>query len=56
MLLTTALAEDGADVAISYAASEDKAKAVVDGLREKGVRAQAFKADQANPEEVSGLI
>ena len=34
-----ALAEDGADVAISYAASTDKAEAVVRELEGKGVRA-----------------
>ncbi len=54
--IARALADDGADVAISYAASEDKAKAVVDALRAKGVRADAFKADQANPDEVNGLV
>jgi NAD(P)-dependent dehydrogenase (short-subunit alcohol dehydrogenase family) len=51
--IARALADDGADVAISYAASEEKAKAVVDALRAKGVRADAFKADQANPDEVT---
>jgi len=54
--IARALAADGADVAISYAASEDKAKAVVDALRAKGIRAQAFKADQADTDEVNGLI
>jgi 3-oxoacyl-[acyl-carrier protein] reductase len=50
------LADDGADVAISYSASEDKAKEVVNDLLAKGVRAHAFKADQANPAEVEGLV
>jgi len=54
--IARALADDGADVAISYAASADKAKAVVDDLLAKGVRAHAFKADQANTDEVSDLI
>ena len=44
-----ALAEGGADVAISYTASGDKAAAVVRDLTGKGVRAAAFKADQAFP-------
>jgi len=51
-----ALAEDGADVAISYSASADKAKALVRELEAKGVRAAAFKADQARTEEVEGLV
>ena len=50
--IARALADDGADVAISYSASADKAKAVVNDLLAKGVRAHAFKADQANPQEV----
>lgn len=54
--IARALADDGADVAISYSASPDKAKAVVAGLVAKGVRAEAFKADQANAEEVEALV
>jgi len=54
--IARALAEDGADVAISYSASADKAKAVVNDLLAKGVRAHAFQADQAKPDEVSGLV
>ena len=51
-----ALAEDGADVAISYVNSPDRAKEVVAKLEEKGVRAFAFKANQAEPKEVASLI
>ncbi len=54
--IARALAENGADVAISYSASADKAKAVVNDLAAKGVRAEAFKADQANAEEVEALV
>jgi 3-oxoacyl-[acyl-carrier protein] reductase len=54
--IARALADDGADVAISYSASADKAKAVVNDLAAKGVRAEAFKADQANAEEVEALV
>lgn len=43
-----ALADQGADVAISYVASEAKASAVVEDLRERGVRALAVKADQGD--------
>jgi len=51
-----ALAERGADVAISYSASGDKADAVVRDLTNKGVQAAAFKADQANMAEVERLV
>ena len=43
-----ALADQGADVAISYVASADKAQAVVDRLQAKGVRAIAIRSDQAD--------
>ena len=43
-----ALADEGANVAISYVASPDKAEALVRDLRAKGVQAQAFKADQVD--------
>ncbi len=54
--IAKALADDGADVAVSYGASADKAKAVVKELEAKGVRAHAFKADQANAKEVDALV
>ncbi len=38
-----ALADEGANVAISYVASADKAEAVVKELKAKGVEARAFK-------------
>ena len=50
------LADQGADVAISYSASADKAEAVVNDLLAKGVRAHAFKADQAESKEVEALV
>jgi len=54
--IARALADDGADVAISYAASADKAQAVVKDLLAKGVRADAFQADQADTDAVNDLI
>jgi 3-oxoacyl-[acyl-carrier protein] reductase len=54
--IARALADDGADVAISYSASADKAKAVVNDLLASGVRAHAFKADQGNASEVEVLV
>jgi 3-oxoacyl-[acyl-carrier protein] reductase len=54
--IARSLANDGADVVISYASSAAKAEAVVKELKLKGVRAVAFKADQANPHEVEALV
>ncbi|MFI9306268.1 SDR family NAD(P)-dependent oxidoreductase [Streptomyces triculaminicus] len=51
-----ALADEGADVAISYSVSADKAEAVARELEGKGVRASCFRADQADPEQVHGLV
>ena len=51
-----ALADQGANVAISYVASPDKADAVVRELKAKGVAARAFKADQASTAEVDQLV
>jgi len=51
-----ALAEKGADVAIGYSASPEKAEAVVRELTKKGVRAAAFKADQAKTADVERLV
>jgi 3-oxoacyl-[acyl-carrier protein] reductase len=54
--IAQALADDGADVAVSYAASAAKADEVVAALKKKGVRAAAFKADQGNTDEVRDLV
>src|SRR4029077_15826840 len=51
-----ALADEGANVAISYVAAADKAEAVVKELKAKGVEARAFKADQASSREVDQLV
>jgi 3-oxoacyl-[acyl-carrier protein] reductase len=54
--IARALADDGADVAISFATSAGKADAVVDELQHKGARAAAFKADQAEPAQAAELV
>ena len=54
--IARALAADGADVAISYATSSEKAEAVLRELETLGVRAAAFKADQANAAQVDKLV
>jgi 3-oxoacyl-[acyl-carrier protein] reductase len=50
------LADEGADVALSYVVSAEKAAANVHEIEAKGVRAAAFKADQADPAQVEGLV
>lgn len=50
------LASDGADVAISYAGSEERAAAVVEEIIHKGRRAAAFRADQGDASEVTQLV
>ncbi len=50
------LAAQGATVALSYSASEDRAKEVVARIEAAGGTAAAFKADQAVESEVVGLI
>lgn len=54
--IAAALADQGADVAISYVTSPEKAEAVVKGLKVKGVRAVAIKADQGDPSQSEPLI
>ncbi|MGH3588328.1 MAG: SDR family NAD(P)-dependent oxidoreductase, partial [Pseudonocardia sp.] len=51
-----ALADEGADVAISYSSSAERAEAVVADLKAKGVRAAAYRADQADTAQAVGLI
>ncbi|HYH67443.1 MAG TPA: SDR family oxidoreductase [Urbifossiella sp.] len=50
------LAQDGATVALGYSASPDKAAAVVKTIRDAGGTAAAFRADQADPTAVAGLV
>jgi NAD(P)-dependent dehydrogenase (short-subunit alcohol dehydrogenase family) len=50
------LAELGADVAISYSASEQKAFDVVSRLQALGVKALAVKSDQGDPATAKSLI
>jgi NAD(P)-dependent dehydrogenase (short-subunit alcohol dehydrogenase family) len=51
-----ALAEAGADVAITYLGSADKAAAVVKDLEATGVQAAAFQADQADTSRAAQLV
>ncbi|KAH7327089.1 3-oxoacyl-reductase [Rhexocercosporidium sp. MPI-PUGE-AT-0058] len=50
-----ALASLGCSIAVHYHSSEDKATALVKELKEKGVKAESFKADLSNYDEVRSL-
>lgn len=54
--IAEALADQGADVAISYAASAAKAEAVVERLKAKGVRVLAIQADQGDLATAGPLV
>lgn len=54
--IAEALADQGADVAISYVASAEKAEAVVEKLKAKGVRALAVRSDQADTAAAGPLV
>ena len=55
-VIAAALADEGADVAISYVASAAKAAVVVESLQAKGVRALAIQADQGDPAAAAPLV
>ncbi len=54
--IAKALAQAGADVAITYVSAEDKARAVVDEIRAAGRRAVAIRADSADMAEVAASV
>ena len=54
--MAEAFANYGADVAISYVSSGDKAQAVVEKLKAKGVRALAIQSDQSDLSSAKPLI
>jgi 3-oxoacyl-[acyl-carrier protein] reductase len=54
--IALALAEDGADVAIEYAANTAAAEEVVAQCQALGVRARAYKANVADAHEVDAMI
>jgi 3-oxoacyl-[acyl-carrier protein] reductase len=51
-----ALAEAGADVAMTYMASTDKASKVLAGVKSKGVRAAIYRSDQMDTGSAQALI
>lgn len=50
------LAEDGADVAITYHASEDRARETVAAVEAVGRRGRAIRADSADPAALSAAV
>jgi 3-oxoacyl-[acyl-carrier protein] reductase len=54
--IALALAEAGAHVAVNYAKSDEKAKALAEEIGATGGSAEALKADVSEPEEVEGLF
>ena len=50
------LAEDGAQVAITYARDKDSASSVVKMIEQNGCRAIAIQADAASPEAVANAV
>jgi len=54
--IAQALADQGADVAISYVSSSEKADAVVQSLKARGVQAIAVQSDQADLSAAKPLI
>ncbi|HEX8544550.1 MAG TPA: SDR family oxidoreductase [Pseudomonas sp.] len=55
-VIAQALADLGADVAISYVASSAKAEQIVEQLKAKGVRALAVQSDQADVTAAKPMI
>ena len=54
--IADAFAHQGADVAISYVASKNKAETVVEKLKAKGVRAVAIASDQGDTKAAKPMI
>ncbi|CAL27764.1 3-oxoacyl-[acyl-carrier-protein] reductase [Staphylococcus carnosus] len=50
------LADEGYNVAVNYAGNKEKAEAVVEEIKGKGVEAFAIQANVANPDEVKDMI
>lgn len=54
--IAIALADKGADVAITYERSADRAEQLVKALEEKGRKAVAIQADSADPEAIQRSV
>ena len=54
--ITIQLAEEGYNVAVNYAGNREKAEAVVEEVKAKGVESLAIQANVANGDEVKAMI
>ncbi|RMG04936.1 MAG: glucose 1-dehydrogenase [Nitrospirae bacterium] len=54
--IAIALGRAGATVIVNYTKSEEKAKEVAEEINRAGSRAETFKADVSNPDDVEGLF
>jgi NAD(P)-dependent dehydrogenase (short-subunit alcohol dehydrogenase family) len=54
--IATALAEQGADVAITFERAADRAKQVVEVIKAKGRRAVAIRANVADPVDIKRSV
>lgn len=54
--IALALAEKGADVAISYERAADRAQQIVDEIKSKGRQGVAIQADAAAPDAVRRMV
>lgn len=50
------LAEEGYNVVVNYAGNQEKAEAVVEEIKNKGVESVAMQANVANGDEVKAMI
>jgi NAD(P)-dependent dehydrogenase (short-subunit alcohol dehydrogenase family) len=54
--LALALAEEGADIAITYRESETQARKTIEEIRGLGVKAEGFHADVRDPEKIKAAV
>ena len=54
--IAEAFASNGANVAFTFASSEEKAKAIESDLITMGVKAKAYKSDAANMDAAQNLV
>src|SRR5438876_11930612 len=54
--IVAALADSGADVALTYQNSREQSDALAKTISEKGVRCRAFQANVASPEEMEKVV
>src|SRR5499425_1761998 len=54
--IALALGDAGADVVINYVSDEDKAEALADDIRSRGVRACALRADVSDESQVRSMF